>query len=305
MNPLHTTYFKKNKKRIGVIPGYANNSLHRQIEEGVQLSAKRFADNVEIITRWISEPSPKEQLEVIHEMLDKGIDGLAFAPLDDQEINSLMSQLHMEAIPVVTFNSDILGAKRLCFVGQDHELAGRVAGELMGKACDGSGDILINFGTTQVYALVQRTTFFKIALNRRYPKNRIVKTVSSYDNEELSYVNVLEELLHNEHIHGVYSVTSGVGAARAILDAKLPRHIHHVCHDIVPEMREMIEAYPNKHFIDFMIGQHPHKQGFYAVKILLEYMLLGLNPPKDSIYLPVDIRVRGNAHQEDDSALLR
>lgn len=36
-------------------------------------------------------------------------------------------------MPVVTFNSDIAGARRLCYVGEDAHHAGRVAGDIAAK----------------------------------------------------------------------------------------------------------------------------------------------------------------------------
>ncbi|MFQ7552612.1 MAG: substrate-binding domain-containing protein [Blautia marasmi] len=49
-------------------------------------------------------------------------------------------------IPVVTFNSDIVGTKRCCFVGLDNWKSGRTAAGLMGMMMRGKGKVLVITG---------------------------------------------------------------------------------------------------------------------------------------------------------------
>ena len=49
-------------------------------------------------------------------------------------------------VPVVTFNSDIVGTKRCCFVGMDNQKSGQTAAGLMNMLTGGVGKILIITG---------------------------------------------------------------------------------------------------------------------------------------------------------------
>jgi LacI family transcriptional regulator len=289
------------KKKIGVIMQMRENPVHMQIYEGVQTAQKRYKDSAEIMVGFLSRPSAREQVETIQKMVQDGIEALAIAPLDSHETSRLFAELTEENIPVVTFNSDLLGSARMCYVGQDHTLAGKVAGELMGLVCNGQGRVLVNFGSSILTAHVQRLTLFNATLKQNYPGVEVVKTVSNYDGEELSYRLVYDALKADPDINCVYSLTAVAGASRAIRDAGCC--VHHIGHDIVPEMVELIKQYPNEKFIDFMIGQHPAGQGILPIKILLDYLILGEKPVSDNMFLPINIRMRVTADQGENGEL--
>ena len=59
--------------------------------------------------------------------------GIALCAADCPLIRSKLESLAQRRVPVVTFNSDIAGGRRLCFVGEDSRRAGRVAGDIAAK----------------------------------------------------------------------------------------------------------------------------------------------------------------------------
>lgn len=80
----------------------------------------------------------KEQLRFIEELESEGISGLAVMPVDCESVREKLESLSVEKkIPVVTFNSDIVGSKRLCFVGMDNRKSGRTAAGLLGMLTRG------------------------------------------------------------------------------------------------------------------------------------------------------------------------
>lgn len=286
---------------IGVVMGELVGRFHHQIYESMLLARDNFkSSGINVIPVFIEELAPQAQVEAVMKLVDKGIDGLAIIPIDSIEIKELIGDLVAKDIPVVTFNTDIIGSDRLCFVGQDHELAGKVAGDLMGKVCKRDGDILINFGRTTTLAHVQRTTSFKMLLEDRYKNLNIAKTIVSYDNEDIAYKLVYDYLRKNPDVAGVYSVTATVGSTQAIIDAGLEGKVHHICHDVVPELLAILKTHDA---VDFMIGQSPQKQVLYAVKILADYLMFGKEPEKENINIAIDIRIRDNADMEDDNVI--
>jgi len=289
------------KISIGVVMGEIISSFHRHVYESMLLARDKFKPlNIDILPVYIEKLTPHHQVEAVMKLVENGIKGLAIIPIDSPEVKELISNLVAKDIPVVTFNTDIIDSGRLCFVGQDHELAGKVAADLMGKVCHSSGDILINFGRTTNLAHVQRSTSFKMLLGSRYKNLNIAKTIVTYDDENTAYKLIYDYLLKNPNVIGIYSVTATVGAAQAIIDAGLEDKVHHICHDMVPELIDILKTHG---VADFMIGQSPQKQVLYAVKILADYLLFGKKPEKENINIAIDIRTKDTVDMEDDNII--
>ena len=63
---------------------------------------------------------------------------LLIMPVDCESVREKLESLSVEKkIPVVTFNSDIVGSKRVCFVGMDNRKSGRTAAGLLGMLTRG------------------------------------------------------------------------------------------------------------------------------------------------------------------------
>lgn len=83
------------------------------------------------------------QLKSILELEEAGIQALAIMPVDCDRIREKLNDLIEEKqIPVVAFNTDIIGTKRNCFVGLDNWKSGQTAAGLMGLMMHGKGKVL-------------------------------------------------------------------------------------------------------------------------------------------------------------------
>lgn len=90
----------------------------------------------------------EEQLKAIEELDQKNIAALAIMPVESEGVRRRLNRLTEERnIPVVTFNSDIVGTGRSCFVGLDNRKSGSTAAGLMGMLTRGAGKILIITGS--------------------------------------------------------------------------------------------------------------------------------------------------------------
>ena len=70
---------------------------------------------------------------------------------------------------MVTFNSDIVGSKRVCFVGMDNRKSGRTAAGLLGMLTRGKGKILIITGYFSNHVDNQRVDGFLEEVKKEYP----------------------------------------------------------------------------------------------------------------------------------------
>ena len=78
-------------------------------------------------------PCPVERVQLLRELIDLGIDGLALKPCGKtvEETQELYGLAADAGIPVVNFDSDIPNATRAAYVGTDNELLGRTLARLL------------------------------------------------------------------------------------------------------------------------------------------------------------------------------
>ena len=142
------TLDKKANIKIGVVTQLAKASFMLEINRGIRQAGEELKNwGVEIVLREVFSVDENEQVRAIEELAAEGIQGLALMPVDCDRIREKINWLTEEKkIPVVTFNSDIVGTRRSCFVGMDNRRSGQTAAGLMGLMTRGSGKVLIITG---------------------------------------------------------------------------------------------------------------------------------------------------------------
>ena len=91
------------------------------VRAGVQRAAEELAaSGVELIMRENRGLDTEMVLEHIEDLVSQGVQGLAIAPNNSPEIRQCIDELYEQGIPVITFNSDAPGSRRLAFIGMDN-----------------------------------------------------------------------------------------------------------------------------------------------------------------------------------------
>ena len=117
MGYVHKPRKKQNparrKKKLGVVTQLANAAFMQEINRGIQTAKKELEElGIQVIVKERTSVDENEQLEAIEELLDQEIDGLAIMPVDSEKIREKLNRMIQEQnIPVVTFNSDIVGTR--------------------------------------------------------------------------------------------------------------------------------------------------------------------------------------------------
>ena len=66
----------------------------------------------EVLVRPLEGVDAQQQLDVIDELLEAGVQGIALSPAEDERVRARIQELS-ERMPVVTFNSDLPDSGRL------------------------------------------------------------------------------------------------------------------------------------------------------------------------------------------------
>ncbi|WP_094548469.1 LacI family DNA-binding transcriptional regulator [Petroclostridium xylanilyticum] len=284
--------FQKKPLRIGVIILNKYDPLFQEVYEGVKRASyelKGFGIAVECCV--MSSVNVQEQLMFIRELHNKNISALVLSPLDEEIIREELKKLTTQNIKIITFNTDITGIERMCFVGQDLKKSGRVAGDLIGKLLPNGGNVLVITGIGKIKALQERLAGFKEIIEQEYPNINIIQVLENIHDSQSSYLKTVEFLKRQDSLNAIY-VTNGIGTGgvgKAIQELN-KRHIKFVCFDKIPETIELIKD----KIVDFTITQDPFMQGYLPIRILFEYFFYNKLPDSQQIYTKMEIITKEN-----------
>ncbi|MGO9409577.1 MAG: LacI family DNA-binding transcriptional regulator [Spirochaetia bacterium] len=233
-----------------------------------------------------------QETEILRNVIEAGVDGIGLVPADPHRLTELIDGAIEKRIAVVTLNTDAPESRRLCFVGQDHRIAGRIAGELMGKFLMGSGKVVSLISFPHVLAHAQRFEAFASVISERYPQIVMEAVYEHHDDDEEACRLIGTHLSRTRQLDGVY-LTSGVGpggVVRALAEAGLERKVRIVCFDFFPETIRLLKD----GLVHAALGQDPFAQGYQTAKILYDYIIDGKEPASSFVRTKIDIGLQEN-----------
>lgn len=288
---------RKNRKhlKIGVVTQLSGSSFMIRINQGIEDAARMLAQQgVTLLCRNLETIDEEQQLAVIDQLVSEGIDGLALMPIQCEGVRSKLSQLTQEqGIPVVTFNSDIVGAGRSCFVGLDNKQSGRAAAGLMGMLTGGHGKILAVTGyfTNSVNSL--RIEGFIQEMKASWPEAEILGVQSSFDDACEVEKIVMETMERAPDLAGIFVASAGQEGVRKafeklkIADGKRP---HVIVYDLTRENEQaLLDG-----IVDFLIDQEAYVQGNYPPKLLYDILARGKDPDREYLFTDINIKTKYN-----------
>lgn len=277
--------------RIGVVTQLAKASFMIEINRGIRKAKEELAERgVEVLVKEVLSVDAGEQLKAIDELVECGIDGLAVMPVESESIRMRINELaEDEKIPVVTFNSDIVGIKRSCFVGMDNKKSGRTAAGLLGMLTRGKGKILIITGSFGNPVNNFRVEGFVEELKNTYPELEIAGVQGSFDETEEVQRIIENTMMAVSGISGILVVSGGqAGVAKAFETLKLDRRPYVVIYDQTPKNEKALR----EDSVDFLIDQNGYVQGYQPPNILADIILKRKMPKKEYWYTEIKIMTK-------------
>ena len=172
--------------------------------------------------QWIAPPTgnPAEQVQILEDLINKGVDGIGIAPLDAASVEPVIAQAVAAGIPVVTFDSDAPNSERSAYYGTDNRAAGGKQAEVMAEALGGKGKVAIVTGSLVMANLNERIEGVKEVLAEKYPDIEVVDTIAT-DDDFAKGLDVCEAMLRAyPDLDGVIAVsmTGSVAMPKVLAD---------------------------------------------------------------------------------------
>jgi simple sugar transport system substrate-binding protein len=205
-------------------------------------------------------------------------DGIAVCLVDLTAFNDPVDNALKAGIPVVSYNADAKGNKRLAYIGQDLFLSGKGLGQRIVESV-GEGEVVGFIATPGQLNIQPRLDGAKEAI-KESGKNITLTEIATGPtvNEELSRIQAY--YTGHQDVKGMFAVDAGSteGVAKTIAANNLQGKVRSGGFDLLPTTLDAIK----KGDLDFTIDQQPYLQGFYTVMVLFMYKISGgLSGPAD------------------------
>ncbi|MCD8148374.1 MAG: LacI family DNA-binding transcriptional regulator [Clostridiales bacterium] len=255
--------------KLGIVTQLSKSSFMLEVNRGIQKARDELSElQIEVLLRESVSVNAEEQLAAIDELVAAGIQGLALMPVDSECIREKINELTEERkIPVVTFNSDIVGTRRSCFVGMDNRKSGQTAAGLMGMLTGGVGKVMVITGFFGNNVNNSRVDGFVGEVKKSYPELEVTGVQGSFDNDKEVEKIIVNTMMDIPDINGLFVVSGGQeGIERAFSSLNLKRRPFTIIYDLTPENIDALE----RGVADFLIDQDGYVQGYEPLHLLTD-----------------------------------
>lgn len=268
-----------------------DNLYHRAVLEGAKRAEEDHADDgLQLNTVVLGGFGPDDAVRALEPLLASGAEGVILQGVADPRVGELIGALSEAGKAVVLYDSDIADCGRLCFVGEDHILSGRIAGSLLAKCLRGSGRVLVVGGARGSTSFRLRLEGFLDTVRLQYSGIEIVRTIETDEDNLAAYQETVAAIAQQPDLQGIFVVTGcSAGVARAVIETKKAGDIKIVGYNITDDVAAMVKL----GIVDFAINTSPYQQGYIATRELFAH-LLGTRAMSPRILIPSDIGIAEN-----------
>ena len=237
--------------------------------------------NVTVDIRSYPEGDVAGCLALVDRAVDEGAQAVALCASDCPEVRAKLEELEKKNIPVATYNSDITGAPRLCYVGEDARHAGRVAGEIAAKFLRPGEPYLLAYAGPAYAGHKGRAEGFLARLEEQGLRREDCRVAFTHNDYAETYRAVRQALSEEPELRYIYMVTLSVpGCVDAIRACGREGRVRVLAHDNGPDIRRLLK----EGAVDFTIGQDLAYQSYQALNLLFLAVAEHKLPEKDCYY---------------------
>ena len=132
---------KSNRPRVAYVTNGVD-SFWVIAEAGAKAGGRQYDADVEV---HMPAQGIADQKRIVEDLLTRGIQGIAISPIDAENETALINDAARRT-KVITQDSDAPNSNRLCFIGVDNYVAGRMVGRLVKEAMPQGGKVTIHVG---------------------------------------------------------------------------------------------------------------------------------------------------------------
>ena len=261
---------ENNQLEIAVIPKGTTHGFWKAIHAG----AIKAARELDVKIYWNGpqkEDDRAQQITVVEDFINLGVDGIVLAPLDDRALTQPVRDAAERNIPVVIIDSALQGDFHISYVATDNYKGGVLAAERMGELLKEGGNLILIRYQVGSASTVNRERGFVDTIKNNFPQiNFLVEDQYAGATTETAYQLVENMLNRFLDVQGLFcpNESSTFGALRALQESGRAGQIKFVGFDSSPKLVQGLE---DGH-IHGLILQDPIKIGYMGVKQMVSHL---------------------------------
>lgn len=254
--------------KIGVVTQLAKSSFMIPIRQGLEDAMRELGNrNIDCLLEEVDTVDETEQIKALERLTAAKVQAIAIMPVESPLIREKINQLVDQGILVITFNSDIIGTKRSCFIGLNNNQSGKTAAGLMGMLTGGVGKVLAITGYFGNSVSSSRVDGFVEELKQSFPEVHLVGVQSSFDDSTEVEKNIVNTLTAFPDLDGIVVFSGGQsGIQRAFQQLQIKKRPHVIIYDNTSKNKQALED----GIVDFMIDQDGYTQGYRSLMFLAD-----------------------------------
>lgn len=261
------------KYTIAVIPKGTTHEFWKSVHAGAMKASQETG--AEIIWKGpLKEDDRQSQIDTVDNFINRKVDGIVLAPLDDSALRKPVRDAKNANIPVVIFDSALKGSDWTSFVATDNHKGGEMAGEELARLLGDKGRVVILRYAEGSASTMQREQGFLDAI-KKHPNIKVVRdnvyggatTESAYQASE----NMLAPLKKGDgslDIDGIFACNESTtfGMLRALQEGGWAGKVKYVGFDA---SAKLVDALKDGQ-INGLIVQNPFNMGYLGVKTIVD-----------------------------------
>ena len=258
------------KIQIAVIPKGTTHEFWKTIHAGAVKASRELG--VDIIWKGPQKEDDRaQQIMVVEDFINRGVDGIVLAPLDDRALCRPVQDAVRETIPVVIIDSELQGEDFVSFVATDNYKGGVIAARKLGELLGGKGEIFLIRYQEGSASTTKRENGFLDTITSEFPDvSLLVQDQHTGATTETAY-QLAENLIGRfPEVEGIFcpNESSTFGTLRALQESGVAGKIKFVGFDSSPKL---IQALRDGH-IHGLVLQNPMKMGYLGVKQMVLHL---------------------------------
>lgn len=255
--------------RLAVIPKGTSHEFWKSVHYGAVQAADEIGD-VEIIWRGpVVESDTGSQIEVVKNMITRGVDGIILAPNQKGGLVDAVDEAITEGIPVVIFDSGLdEGPEIVSYVATDNYRGGQMAAEQMAHAIGEKGEVILLRYLPGSESTEQREEGFLAGLSE-YPEITVVSSDQYAGDNATSAKEKVDQLLqiHGDSLAGIFAVCepNANGTLEALRNAGLTGQVKLIAFDPSDALIEALRGGD----CSGIVLQDPVQMGYQSVKTMM------------------------------------
>ncbi len=256
--------------KIAVIPKGMTHEFWKAIHAGA-VKASRELD-VEILWKGSQKEDDRaQQITVVEDFVNRGVDGIVLAPLDDRALLRPVKDAVDEGIPVVIMDSALQGNDFISFVATDNYKGGVLAARAMGRLLPDGGKIFLIRYQEGSASTTKREQGFLDTIQKEFPEIEfLVQDLYAGASTETAFQFAENMLNRFPEVEGVFcpNESTTFGALRALQESRLAGKVVFIGFDSSPKLVQALR----KGHIQGLVLQNPIKIGYLGVKQIVFHL---------------------------------